>query len=85
MAIGFSTRQGFRARATDRYITQCDYVGVSKYTATNPGSEIRTSADAWTEGGSFWEVGLPETSDREGIRQARAALDEGKAEQRVGW
>jgi 3D-(3,5/4)-trihydroxycyclohexane-1,2-dione acylhydrolase (decyclizing) len=46
---------------------------------------IRTSAYEWTEGGSFWEVGLPATSDRESIRQARAALDAGKADQRVGW
>ena len=46
---------------------------------------IKTSADEWTEGGAFWEVGVPEVSDRESIRQARAALEEGKAEQRVGW
>ncbi len=46
---------------------------------------IKTSAYEWTEGGSFWEVGVPEASEREGIRQARAALEAGKAEQRVGW
>jgi 3D-(3,5/4)-trihydroxycyclohexane-1,2-dione acylhydrolase (decyclizing) len=46
---------------------------------------IKTSAYEWTEGGSFWEVGLPEVSEREGIRNARAALEEGKADQRVGW
>jgi 3D-(3,5/4)-trihydroxycyclohexane-1,2-dione acylhydrolase (decyclizing) len=46
---------------------------------------IKTSAYEWTEGGSFWEVGVPEVSERESIRQARAALAEGKAEQRVGW
>ncbi len=46
---------------------------------------ITTSAYEWTEGGSFWEVGVPEVSGRESIRAARAALDTGKAEQRVGW
>jgi 3D-(3,5/4)-trihydroxycyclohexane-1,2-dione acylhydrolase (decyclizing) len=46
---------------------------------------IATSAYEWTEGGSFWEVGVPEVSDRESIRAARAAVDAGKAEQRVGW
>jgi 3D-(3,5/4)-trihydroxycyclohexane-1,2-dione acylhydrolase (decyclizing) len=46
---------------------------------------IKTSAYEWTEGGSFWEVGVPEVSERESIRRARAALEEGKAEQRVGW
>jgi 3D-(3,5/4)-trihydroxycyclohexane-1,2-dione acylhydrolase (decyclizing) len=45
---------------------------------------IKTSAYDWTEGGAFWEVGVPEVSDREGVRQARAALDAGKADQRVG-
>jgi 3D-(3,5/4)-trihydroxycyclohexane-1,2-dione acylhydrolase (decyclizing) len=46
---------------------------------------IKTSAYEWTEGGSFWEVGVPEVSDRESIREARAALEAGKADQRVGW
>ena len=37
---------------------------------------------AWTEGGAWWEVGVPEVSDRPSIRAARAALDEAKADQR---
>jgi hypothetical protein len=28
---------------------------------------------------------VPEVSDRESIREARAALEAGKADQRVGW
>ena len=46
---------------------------------------IRTSAHDWTEGGVFWEVGVPETSHRSEIATARAAMDAGKADQRVGW
>ena len=46
---------------------------------------IRTSAYDWTEGGSFWEVGLPEVSERSEILAARAAMEAGKAAQRVGW
>jgi 3D-(3,5/4)-trihydroxycyclohexane-1,2-dione acylhydrolase (decyclizing) len=46
---------------------------------------IKVSAYDWTEGGSFWEVGVPEVSDRASIREARQALDAGKTEQRVGW
>ncbi len=38
----------------------------------------------WTEGGSFWEVGVPEVSDRSAVNEARAALEEGLAEQRRG-
>ena len=46
---------------------------------------LRTRPDAWTEGGAFWEVGVPEVSGRAEVRTARAAMDEGKAAQRVGW
>ena len=41
---------------------------------------IRTSAHDWTEGGAFWEVGVPEVSDRASIREARAAMDAGKSD-----
>jgi 3D-(3,5/4)-trihydroxycyclohexane-1,2-dione acylhydrolase (decyclizing) len=40
---------------------------------------------AWSEGGAFWEVGVPEVSDRPAVRAAREALEEGKRVQRVGW
>ncbi len=46
---------------------------------------LKTDAYTWTEGGSFWEVGVPETSPREEVLAARAALDTGKQHQRVGW
>ncbi|MBU6244975.1 MAG: 3D-(3,5/4)-trihydroxycyclohexane-1,2-dione acylhydrolase (decyclizing) [Actinomycetales bacterium] len=38
----------------------------------------------WTEGGAFWQVGVPEVSDRVQVRQARAAVDAGLAAQRRG-
>ncbi len=38
----------------------------------------------WTEGGAWWEVGIPEVSDREQVRIARAELDAEKKHQRVG-
>jgi 3D-(3,5/4)-trihydroxycyclohexane-1,2-dione acylhydrolase (decyclizing) len=46
---------------------------------------LRTSAYDWTEGGAFWEVGVPEVSERAEVRAAREALDDGKATQRIGW
>jgi 3D-(3,5/4)-trihydroxycyclohexane-1,2-dione acylhydrolase (decyclizing) len=46
---------------------------------------MRTSAYDWTTGGSFWEVGVPEVSDRGEIRAARELMEAGKASQRVGW
>ena len=38
-----------------------------------------------TEGGSYWEVGVPEVSARSEVVAARADVDAGKTGQRVGW
>ncbi|MBT8208828.1 MAG: 3D-(3,5/4)-trihydroxycyclohexane-1,2-dione acylhydrolase (decyclizing), partial [Acidimicrobiia bacterium] len=38
----------------------------------------------WTEGGAWWEVGIPEVSEREQVRLARGAADAEKKHQRVG-
>jgi 3D-(3,5/4)-trihydroxycyclohexane-1,2-dione acylhydrolase (decyclizing) len=46
---------------------------------------IRTAPDAWTEGGAFWQVGVPEVSDRPAVNEARARQDEGRSGQRIGW
>jgi 3D-(3,5/4)-trihydroxycyclohexane-1,2-dione acylhydrolase (decyclizing) len=46
---------------------------------------LRTDPHAWTPGGAFWEVGVPAASERPAVRQARARLDQGKHDQRVGW
>ena len=39
---------------------------------------------AWTEGGAWWEVGVPEVSDRVDVRVARAVWEAEKKHQRVG-
>lgn len=46
---------------------------------------LRTDPHAWTQGGAFWEVGIPEVSGVDAVRQARAEQDEAKTGQRVGW
>ncbi len=46
---------------------------------------IDTDPHAWTEGGAFWEVGVPEVSARPAVNAARRAMDEGKRRQRMGW
>ncbi len=58
-----------RARASDR-----------TYVIT-----LEVDAYSWTEGGSFWEVGVPEVSNLASVTDARADLDKGKADQRIGW
>jgi 3D-(3,5/4)-trihydroxycyclohexane-1,2-dione acylhydrolase (decyclizing) len=42
-------------------------------------------AYTWTEGGSFWEVGVPEVSVRQSVQDARAAMEKGTSDQRIGW
>ena len=57
-----------RAKAADR--SYAIVVDIDEYT--------------WTEGGAWWEVGIPEVSDREQVRVARAELEAEKKHQRVG-
>ena len=45
---------------------------------------IRTDAFAWVPGDADWDVGVPEVSNRETVREARARQVEIRAKQRVG-
>lgn len=45
---------------------------------------IETAPQEWTEGGAWWEVGVPEVSHRDEIAAARADLDAAKQQQRRG-
>jgi 3D-(3,5/4)-trihydroxycyclohexane-1,2-dione acylhydrolase (decyclizing) len=44
---------------------------------------IKTSPSDWTEGGVFWEVGVPDVSDRESVRTAKSEMVAGKQAQRL--
>ena len=46
---------------------------------------VPTAPHDWTLGGAFWEVGVPEVTERPEVARAREALLEGKRRQRVGW
>ena len=46
---------------------------------------VRTAPQAWTRGGAFWEVGVPEVSERPEVQAARRELEAGKSRQRVGY
>jgi 3D-(3,5/4)-trihydroxycyclohexane-1,2-dione acylhydrolase (decyclizing) len=45
---------------------------------------IRTDPHAWTGGDAWWDVGVPEVSDREEVLVARAAHEAGRKQQRTG-
>ena len=44
---------------------------------------IDVQAQQWTPGGAWWDVGVPEVSDRAEVRKARARIDKQRAAQRV--
>jgi 3D-(3,5/4)-trihydroxycyclohexane-1,2-dione acylhydrolase (decyclizing) len=46
---------------------------------------VRTAPHDWTPGGAFWEVGVPEVTERAEVREARELLLAGKRGQRIGW
>ncbi len=58
-----------RARASDR-----------TYVIT-----MKVDPYAWTDGGCFWEVGVPEASNSQSVLDARAEMDKGKTDQRIGY
>ncbi len=45
---------------------------------------LQTDPYAWTEGGAFWEVGVPEISDSPAVQQAKVAMQVGTSTQRIG-
>jgi 3D-(3,5/4)-trihydroxycyclohexane-1,2-dione acylhydrolase (decyclizing) len=44
---------------------------------------IETQPQVWTEGNAFWEVGVPEVSEKPAVIEARIKLVEGKSKQRT--
>ncbi|MEI6230556.1 MAG: 3D-(3,5/4)-trihydroxycyclohexane-1,2-dione acylhydrolase (decyclizing) [Actinomycetes bacterium] len=45
---------------------------------------VKVRESDWTEGGAFWQVGVPEVSDLESVTAARAFMDAGLEAQRRG-
>jgi 3D-(3,5/4)-trihydroxycyclohexane-1,2-dione acylhydrolase (decyclizing) len=61
---------------------------VLRETKGTPGVHVvvlEVAKHQWSEGGSFWEVGVPEVSMRPQVDQARVELIEGKSHQRMAW
>lgn len=44
---------------------------------------IESAPATWTEGGAFWEVGIPQNSTKDAVNAARQAIQEGKKNQRT--
>ena len=44
---------------------------------------LKTTQNDWTEGGTFWEVGVPEVSGRQAVLDAHQKMESGKQAQRL--
>jgi 3D-(3,5/4)-trihydroxycyclohexane-1,2-dione acylhydrolase (decyclizing) len=83
--VAHATALGCRAERADSVDELGDALERARTADRTSVIVLRTAPDAWTEGGAFWEVGVPEESEREQVRAARAQVLEAKREQRVGW
>ena len=45
---------------------------------------LETDGAVWTAGDAWWDLGVPEVSEREAVRAARAEHEAGRTRQRVG-
>ena len=84
-------RVDFRAHAAAmgaRAVTATDIDELREALADQqPGVNVivmRVRESDWTEGGAFWQVGVPEVSERAGVREARERMDIGLKAQRRG-
>lgn len=46
---------------------------------------VEVAKHQWSEGDSFWEVGVPQQSEHAAVQQARASLEKGKEHQSQIW
>jgi 3D-(3,5/4)-trihydroxycyclohexane-1,2-dione acylhydrolase (decyclizing) len=83
--VAHAAALGCRAEAVGGVAELADAVERARRADRTSLIAIRTARQAWTPGGAFWEVGVPELGGGEQVDAARAALAGGKAHQRVGW
>lgn len=90
---GSDTRVDFRshAAAMGAYATEvASLAELEQALETARGHEktsvivVKVREQDWTEGGAFWQVGVPETSTLESVLQARSSQAEGLVHQRRG-
>jgi len=79
------------ARSLGAYATRAGSIAELEVALEQARGHDRTSVvvvdvreDDWTEGGLFWQVGVPEVSDLESVRDARATHEVGMSAQRRG-
>jgi 3D-(3,5/4)-trihydroxycyclohexane-1,2-dione acylhydrolase (decyclizing) len=61
-----------------------DALAKARSASTSAVIVTRVRAKDFTEGGAFWQVGVPEVSERSSVTAARAKMDKGLKAQRTG-
>jgi 3D-(3,5/4)-trihydroxycyclohexane-1,2-dione acylhydrolase (decyclizing) len=90
---GTDARVNFRAHAEAMGANTFEVHSLSEFSealekarasATTSVIVTKVRAKDFTEGGAFWQVGIPEVSDKESVQAARAKMDAGLVGQRHG-
>jgi 3D-(3,5/4)-trihydroxycyclohexane-1,2-dione acylhydrolase (decyclizing) len=93
LGTGSTARVDFRAHAQALGATTFEVHSLAEFASalekarSLPSTAVivtKVRANDFTESGSFWQVGVPEVSDREQVKAARKKLDEGLKQQRRG-
>ena len=81
---GNAVSQGALARHVESLADLEDALNWARTTDRTTVITIVTDAYTWTPGDASWDLGVPEISDREAVRAARADQEEIRSRQRVG-
>ncbi len=85
-SVDFAAHAASMGAEVERVHTIADLNGALSRSRTNTTTTvivIDTDPHTWTEGGAFWEVGVPEMSPRNEVSAAYAAMQTGKQAQRM--
>ena len=86
-AVDFAKHAEAMGAATRRVDSLADLGHALDWAKTTDRTTVITivsDAFAWTPGDAWWDVGVPEVSQRAAVRAARAAQEEKRRDQRVG-
>lgn len=81
---GNAVSQGALARHVESLADLEDALNWARTTDRTTVISIVTDAYTWTPGDASWDLGVPEISDREAVRAARADQEEIRSRQRMG-
>ena len=82
--VAHAEAMGARARKVATLAELGEAIGWAKANDRTTVISIATDAFTWTGGDAWWDVGVPEVSERKAVREARAEHVKGRKRQRIG-